>query len=41
MSLYGQDFAYIQAIAFGDFARATAPEIVRFLNTAAIPIRPV
>jgi SAM-dependent methyltransferase len=41
MSLYGQDLAYIQAIAFGDFARATAPEIVRLLNTAAIPIRHV
>jgi SAM-dependent methyltransferase len=39
MALYGQDLAYIQAAAFGGLARGAAPEIVRLLKSAAIPIR--
>jgi SAM-dependent methyltransferase len=41
MALYGQDLAYIQAAAFGGLARGAAPEIVRLLQSAAIPIRSV
>jgi SAM-dependent methyltransferase len=40
-ALYGHDLAYIQAIGFGDFARGAAPEIVRVLRSAAIPMRRV
>jgi SAM-dependent methyltransferase len=40
-TLYQQDLAYIQAVAFGDFARGAAPEIIRRLRSAAIPIRRV
>lgn len=36
--LYKEDLAYIHAVAFGELARGAAPEIVRRLNTAAIPI---
>jgi SAM-dependent methyltransferase len=39
--LYKDDLAYIQAAAFGEIAQGAAPEIVRRLNTAAIPIRRV
>ena len=39
--LYGEDLAYIQAVAFGERARRTAPEIVRLLQSAKIPIRRV
>lgn len=41
MALYGPDLAYIQAAAFGDLARGAAPEIVRLLRSAAIPVRRV
>jgi SAM-dependent methyltransferase len=41
MALYGQDLTYIQAAAFGGLARGAAPEIVRLLKSAAIPIRSV
>ncbi len=40
-TFYGQDLAYIQATAFGGLARGAAPEIVRLLKSAAIPIRHV
>lgn len=40
-SLYGPDLAYIHATAFGDLARGAAPEIVRRLRSAALPIRRV
>lgn len=40
-SLYGEDLAYIQAVAFGGLARGAAPEIVRLLKSAKIPIRRV
>jgi SAM-dependent methyltransferase len=40
-SLYQHDLAYIQAVAFGGLARGAAPEIVRRLERAAIPIRRV
>jgi 2-polyprenyl-3-methyl-5-hydroxy-6-metoxy-1,4-benzoquinol methylase len=40
-SLYRQDLAYIQALAFGGLARGAAPKIVRLLNTAQIQIRRV
>lgn len=36
---YAEDLAYIQAAAFGQLARGAAPEIVRRLKGAAIPIR--
>lgn len=36
--LYAQDVAYIHATAFGEFAQSAAPEIVRLLKAAAIPI---
>ncbi|HUI53621.1 MAG TPA: class I SAM-dependent methyltransferase [Bryobacteraceae bacterium] len=38
-SLYGQDLAYIHAAAFGGLAQGAAPEIVRLLRSATIPIR--
>jgi SAM-dependent methyltransferase len=38
MSLYGQDLAYIQAVAFAGLARGAAPEIVHMLKSAAIRI---
>jgi SAM-dependent methyltransferase len=41
MSLYQQDLAYIQAAAFGALARGAAPEVVRRLRHASIPIRRV
>ena len=40
-SLYGEDLAYIQAVAFGGLARGAAPAIVRLLRSAKIPIRRV
>ncbi len=40
-SFYQQDLAYIQAAAFGTLARGAAPEIVRRLRLATIPIRRV
>jgi len=40
-SLYTEDLAYIQAAAFGGLAQGAAPEVLRRLNTAAIPIRRV
>lgn len=40
-SLYGQDLAYIQAAGFGGFSEGAAPEIVRMLKSAAVPIRRV
>lgn len=39
--LYQQDLAYIQAAAFGALARGAAPEIVRRLKCAPVPIRRV
>ena len=41
MALYGQDLAYIQVAGFGGLARGAAPEFVRLLQSAAIPIRSV
>jgi hypothetical protein len=41
MVLYSQDLAYIQAAAFGGLARGAAPEVVRLLKSATIPIRSV
>lgn len=38
-SLYDQDLAYIHAAGFGGLAQGAAPEIVRLLNSAAIPVR--
>lgn len=40
-SLYGEDLAYIQGIAFGGLARGAAPEIVRLLKSANTPVRRV
>jgi len=40
-TLYQSDLAYIQATAFGTLARGAAPEIVRRLRSAIIPIRSV
>jgi SAM-dependent methyltransferase len=40
-SLYGQDLAYIHAAAFGGLASGAAPEILRRLKSAAIPVRRV
>jgi SAM-dependent methyltransferase len=40
-ALYQQDLAYIQAARFGALARGAAPEIVRRLRAASIPIRRV
>lgn len=40
-SLYKEDLAYIQAAAFGGLAQGAAPEVLRLLNAAAIPIRQV
>lgn len=40
-SLYSQDLAYIHAVAFGGLAEGAAPEIVRLLKSAEIPIRSV
>jgi SAM-dependent methyltransferase len=40
-SLYREDLAYIQAAAYGWLARGAAPEIVRLLRSAAIPVRRV
>jgi hypothetical protein len=39
--LYQRDLAYIHAAAFGDLARGAAPEIVRLLKSAALPVRQV
>jgi hypothetical protein len=41
IALYGEDFAYIHAAAFGGLARSAAPEIVRLLKSAAIPNRKI
>src|SRR5262245_4865330 len=40
-SLYQRDLAYIQDAGFGESARKAAPEIIRRLRTAAIPIHRV
>jgi SAM-dependent methyltransferase len=40
-SLYGPDLAYIHAAAFGGLAHGAAPEILRLLKSAAIPIHSV
>lgn len=40
-AIYNQDLAFIQAAAFGELARGAAPEIVRLLKTASIPIHRV
>jgi SAM-dependent methyltransferase len=40
-SLYNEDLAYIHAAAFGGFAQGAAPEIVRLLKSAPIPVRRV
>jgi SAM-dependent methyltransferase len=40
-SLYKEDLAYIEAAAFGGLAQGAAPEVLRLLNAAAIPIRQV
>jgi SAM-dependent methyltransferase len=39
--LYQQDLAYIHAAGFGGLARGAAPEIIRRLQSAAVPIRRV
>ncbi len=39
--LYQHDLAYIHATASSDLARGAAPEIVRLLKSASIPIRKV
>ena len=39
--LYKQDLAYIQAAAFGALAQGAAPEIIRLLKCAPVPIRRV
>lgn len=39
--LYKQDLAYIQATGFGAFAQNAAPEIIRRLKCAAIPVKKV
>ncbi len=41
MALYGQDLAHIQAAAFGSLAQGAAPEIIRLLKCASLPIRRV
>ena len=38
-SFYGEDLAHIQAAAFGGLAQGAAPEILRLLHSAAIPVR--
>lgn len=40
-AIYQQDLAYIQAAAYGGLARGAAPEIVRRLRSATIPVRHV
>jgi SAM-dependent methyltransferase len=41
-SLYTEDLAYIQAAAFGTLAQGVAaPEVLRRLNSAAVPIRKI
>jgi len=40
-TLYQQDLAYIQAAAYGRLARGAAPDIVRRLRSATIPVRRV
>jgi SAM-dependent methyltransferase len=40
-AIYNQDLAYIQAAGFRELARGAAPEIVRLLKSASIPIRRV
>src|SRR5579859_7712988 len=39
--MYDNDLAYIQATAFDNPARGSAPEVIRRLNSAAIPIKHV
>ncbi len=39
--LYKQDLAHIQAVAFGKLAQGAAPEIIRLLRRAPVPIRSV
>jgi len=39
--LYKQDLAYIQAAAFGNLAQGAAPEIIRLLKCAPVPIQRV
>ena len=39
--IYGQDLAYIQAAAYGTLARGAAPEVLRRLAGAAIPVHSV
>ena len=39
--LYQQDLAYIQAAAFGTLAQGAAPEIIRRLKGAAVPVQRV
>jgi SAM-dependent methyltransferase len=41
ISLYREDLAYIQATAYHGLAGGAAPEIVRVLKSAAVPIRRV
>lgn len=41
MPLYGQDLAYIHAVAFGGLARGASAEIVRLLKSAGTPIHRV
>jgi len=36
--LYKQDLAYIHAVAFGNLAQGAAPEIIRLLKCASVPI---
>jgi SAM-dependent methyltransferase len=40
-SFYGQDLAYIHAVAFSGLAQGAAPEIVRLLKSAGIPVHSV
>jgi len=39
--IYTEDLAFIQAAAFGGLARGAAPEVLQWLNSAAIHIRKV
>jgi methylase of polypeptide subunit release factors len=38
-ALYKEDLAYIHASGFGDLARGAAPEVIRLLKAASIPVQ--
>jgi SAM-dependent methyltransferase len=39
LPIYEEDLAYIEAVAFGNLASGAAPEILRRMHNAAIPVR--